>query len=79
MRLTAVSPQPAAGVPLLSVTGLAARFGPLRALDGVDLTVRHGEVVAIATARLALPHYSSSPAAPALGFRDSGNRPDPYR
>jgi signal transduction histidine kinase/ABC-type multidrug transport system ATPase subunit len=34
--------------PLLSVSGLAVRFGPLRALDGVDLVVRPGEVVALA-------------------------------
>jgi signal transduction histidine kinase/ABC-type multidrug transport system ATPase subunit len=34
--------------PLLSVSGLAARFGPLTALDGVDLQVRAGELVALA-------------------------------
>jgi len=34
--------------PLLSVSGLAVRFGPLRALDGVDLAVRPGELVALA-------------------------------
>ena len=34
--------------PLLSVSGLAVRFGPLRALDGVDLVVRPGELVALA-------------------------------
>ncbi len=34
--------------PLLSVSGLAVRFGPLRALDGVDLEIRRGEVVALA-------------------------------
>jgi hypothetical protein len=30
--------------PLLSVSGLAVQFGALRALDGVDLTVRPGEL-----------------------------------
>ncbi len=34
--------------PLLSVSGLAVRFGPVRALDGVDLAVRPGELVALA-------------------------------
>jgi signal transduction histidine kinase/ABC-type branched-subunit amino acid transport system ATPase component len=34
--------------PLLSVSGLAVRFGPLRALDGVDLVVRPGELIALA-------------------------------
>ena len=38
---------PRAG-PLLSVHGLAAWFGPLRALDGIDLTVQPGELVALA-------------------------------
>jgi len=34
--------------PLLSVSGVAVRFGLLRALDGVDLAVRPGELVALA-------------------------------
>jgi signal transduction histidine kinase/ABC-type branched-subunit amino acid transport system ATPase component len=34
--------------PLLSVSGLAVRFGPVRALDGVDFSVRPGELVALA-------------------------------
>ena len=34
--------------PLLSVQGLAARFGPLRALDHVDLCLRPGELVGLA-------------------------------
>ena len=45
--MAAVTALPAEA-PLLSVRGLAARFGPLRALDGVDLTVQPGEVVALA-------------------------------
>ena len=32
----------------LAVSGLRVRFGPLTALDGVDLTVRAGELVALA-------------------------------
>jgi signal transduction histidine kinase/ABC-type multidrug transport system ATPase subunit len=39
---------PAPPPPLLSVSGLAVRFGPVRALDGVDLSVRPGELVALA-------------------------------
>jgi signal transduction histidine kinase/ABC-type multidrug transport system ATPase subunit len=39
---------PKTALPLLSVSGLAVRFGPLTALDGVDLDVRAGEVVALA-------------------------------
>ncbi len=34
--------------PLLAVSGLAVRFGAVRALDGVDLAVRSGEVLALA-------------------------------
>jgi signal transduction histidine kinase/ABC-type multidrug transport system ATPase subunit len=34
--------------PLLSVSGVAVRFGPLQALHGVDLAVRPGELVALA-------------------------------
>jgi signal transduction histidine kinase/ABC-type multidrug transport system ATPase subunit len=44
-----VAPPVQAGVrPLLSVQGLAAWFGPLRALDRVDLSLRPGELVALA-------------------------------
>src|ERR1700684_3725055 len=34
--------------PLLSVSDLAVSFGPVRALDGVSLTVGEGEIVALA-------------------------------
>jgi signal transduction histidine kinase/ABC-type multidrug transport system ATPase subunit len=44
----AITDQEEAGLPLLSVSGLAVRFGPLTALDGVDLRVRAGELVALA-------------------------------
>ena len=39
---------PTAPWPLLSVSDVAVSFGPLRALDGVDLAVRPGEIVALA-------------------------------
>ena len=38
----------APGAPQLSVSRLVARFGSLTALDGVNLDVRAGEVVALA-------------------------------
>ncbi|HEX9033490.1 MAG TPA: ATP-binding cassette domain-containing protein [Streptosporangiaceae bacterium] len=34
--------------PVVSVSRLAVRFGPVRALDGVDLEIRPGEIVALA-------------------------------
>jgi signal transduction histidine kinase/ABC-type multidrug transport system ATPase subunit len=34
--------------PLLTVSNVSARFGPVRALQGIDLTVRPGELVALA-------------------------------
>jgi signal transduction histidine kinase/ABC-type multidrug transport system ATPase subunit len=47
-----LSPAPAAGPgpvpPLLSVSDLAVSFGPVRALDGVSLDIRAGEIVALA-------------------------------
>jgi signal transduction histidine kinase/ABC-type multidrug transport system ATPase subunit len=48
MSTAAAEDLPGPSAPLLSVTGLAVRFGPLRALDGVDLAVRPGELVALA-------------------------------
>jgi len=44
----AVGSGPDSVPPLLSVSGLAVQFGALRALDGIDLTVRPGELVALA-------------------------------
>ena len=48
----ALAPGPRAPAPRppvqLAVSGLRVRFGPLTALDGVDLTVRAGELVALA-------------------------------
>ena len=39
--------QPAV-MPLLSISGLSVRYGAVQALDGVNLTVRPGELVALA-------------------------------
>jgi len=48
--MTTVLPLPAddAPAPLLTVSGLEVRFGAVRALDGVDLSVRRGELIALA-------------------------------
>ena len=48
--MTAVLPLAAddAPAPLLTVSGLEVRFGAVRALDGVDLSVRPGELIALA-------------------------------
>ena len=48
--MTALVPLAAddAAAPLLTVSGLEVRFGTVRALDGVDLSVRPGELIALA-------------------------------
>jgi signal transduction histidine kinase/ABC-type branched-subunit amino acid transport system ATPase component len=46
--MNAAAAEQGTGSPLLSVSGVAVRFGPVRALDGVDLVVRPGELVALA-------------------------------
>lgn len=48
--MTAPLPAPLDGssAPLLSVSGVSVSFGPVRALDNVSLTVRRGELVALA-------------------------------
>jgi signal transduction histidine kinase/ABC-type sulfate/molybdate transport systems ATPase subunit len=48
MSAAAAGDVPESSWPLLSVSGLAVRFGPVRALDGVDFAVRPGELVALA-------------------------------
>jgi signal transduction histidine kinase/ABC-type branched-subunit amino acid transport system ATPase component len=48
MTTAAAGLAPDSSEPLLRVSALAVRFGPLRALDGVDLAVRRGELVALA-------------------------------
>ena len=37
----------ASAPPLLDICGLSKSFGPVRALDGVDLAVRAGEIHAL--------------------------------
>src|SRR5215470_14738518 len=51
MAASVAPPLEAGSWPLLSIRGLAARFGPLRALDRVDLALRPGELVGLAGAR----------------------------
>ena len=34
-------------MPLLELRGVAARYGPLQALHGIDLSVGEGEIVAV--------------------------------
>ena len=48
VRLSSPGTLPEPPSPLLSISGLAVRFGPLRALEGVDLVVRPGELIALA-------------------------------
>jgi signal transduction histidine kinase/ABC-type multidrug transport system ATPase subunit len=49
VRMTAtVSPASAVAAAQLAVSGLGVRFGPLTALAAIDLTVRPGELVALA-------------------------------
>src|ERR1700753_314147 len=75
--------QPAA-TPLLSVSGLSARFGAVQALDGVSLTVRPGELIALAgengAGNTALVRCIAGDTAPSQGGTSiSGRRvaPDP--
>ena len=57
--------------PLLSIQGLAARFGPLRALDHVNLCLRPGELVGLAgengAGKTTLVRCISGDMAPAAG------------
>jgi len=45
---SALAPDVTRAVPLLSVSDVAVSYGPVRALDGVSLTVGEGEIVALA-------------------------------
>ncbi|MGE5137227.1 MAG: ATP-binding cassette domain-containing protein [Gemmatimonadota bacterium] len=73
--------QQAAAVPLLSVRGLAVRFGPLRALDRVDLTIGAGETVALAgengAGKTTLVRAIAGDIAPAAGQVQLSGRPVP--
>jgi signal transduction histidine kinase/ABC-type multidrug transport system ATPase subunit len=48
VTVAAALQSPGLSEPLLSVSGLAVRYGELHALDGVDLQVQPGELVALA-------------------------------
>src|ERR1700690_1207125 len=48
MTAVALSAEPEAAPPLLSVSDLGVSYGAVRALDGVTLRVRSGELVALA-------------------------------
>ena len=37
----------AVGTPLVDARGLSKHYGTIRAVDGIDLTVNHGEILAI--------------------------------
>jgi signal transduction histidine kinase/ABC-type sulfate/molybdate transport systems ATPase subunit len=68
--------------PLLSVSGLAVRFGPVRALDGVDLVVRPGELVALAgengAGKTTLVRCIAGDIKPTSGEIMLGGRPAPH-
>ena len=67
--------------PLLSIQGLAARFGPLRALDHIDLCLRPGELVGLAgengAGKTTLVRCISGDMAPAAGEILLAGRPVP--
>ncbi|HEY5987382.1 MAG TPA: ATP-binding cassette domain-containing protein, partial [Streptosporangiaceae bacterium] len=48
MTTPLVSAQPQGAPPLLTVSGLSVSFGPVRALDRVNLSVKAGQLVALA-------------------------------
>src|SRR5262245_65665108 len=81
MAASVAPPVQAGSRPLLSVQGLAARFGPLRALDRVDLTLRPGELVALAgengAGKTTLGRWISGDMAPYAGEILLGGRPVP--
>src|SRR5262249_54357380 len=81
MTASAAPPVETGSRPLLSVQGLAARFGPLRALDRVDLCLRPGELVALAgengAGKTTLVRCISGGMAPAAGEVLRPGRPVP--
>jgi ABC-type multidrug transport system ATPase subunit/signal transduction histidine kinase len=71
-------------VPLLTIRGLTVRFGPVRALEDVDLSVRPGELVALAgengagkTTLVRCVAGDVSPASGEITFAGRRVRPDP--
>src|SRR5215470_16792241 len=81
MAASVAPPLEAGSWPLLSIQGLAARFGPLQALDRVDLTLRPGELVALAgengAGKTTLVRCISGDMAPAAGEILLTGRPVP--
>jgi len=74
-----VDPSIAGGPPELAVSSLTVRFGALTALDGVDLAVRAGEVVALAgengAGKTTLIRAIGGDVAPVSGSISLGGRP----
>src|SRR5258708_39252870 len=70
-----------AELPLLAVSGLGVRFGPLTALHGVDLGGRAGELVALAgengAGKATLVRCIAGDTAPASGGGGLGGRQVP--
>jgi signal transduction histidine kinase/ABC-type multidrug transport system ATPase subunit len=80
--LTAAATAPS----LLTIRGLSARFGPVRALENVDLDVRAGELIALAgengagkTTLVRCVAGDVSPAAGEITFAGKRVRADPVR
>jgi ABC-type multidrug transport system ATPase subunit/signal transduction histidine kinase len=67
--------------PVVSVSDLVVRFGPVRALDGIDLDIRPGEVVALAgengAGKTTLVRCLAGDIAPSSGEILLGGRPLP--
>jgi signal transduction histidine kinase/ABC-type sulfate/molybdate transport systems ATPase subunit len=82
MSAAAARDVPESSRPLLSVSGLAVRFGPLRALEGVDLAVRSGELVALAgengAGKTTLVRCIAGDVRPTSGKIALGGRPLPH-
>jgi signal transduction histidine kinase/ABC-type sulfate/molybdate transport systems ATPase subunit len=82
MSAAAAGDVPESSWPLLSVSGLAVRFGPLRALDGVDFAVRPGELVALAgengAGKTTLVRCIAGDVRPTSGKIVLGGRPLPH-
>ncbi|MCW2967603.1 MAG: D-xylose transport ATP-binding protein XylG [Solirubrobacteraceae bacterium] len=74
---------PTRQAPLLRVSDLNVRFGSVRALSGVDVTIDHGELVALAgepgAGKTTLVRCLAGDVAPDLGKIEVAGRPPPVR